>query len=121
MPKMPATHNGGFIHSLTGKDSPVKAENENITESRRHMISPTKKVDSTPAEAAPNAESSPIKSTSENSIRCFNENVKKFRSCIFEGGGRLSLLKPVEKRGIMNTKSDSSVLTAKRQQTDGLK
>ena len=43
MPKMPATHNGGFIHSLTGKDSPVKAENENITESRRRMISPTKK------------------------------------------------------------------------------
>ena len=72
MPKMPATHNGGFIHSLTGKDSLVKAENENITESRRRMISPTKKVDSTPAEAAPNAESSPIKSTSENSISCFN-------------------------------------------------
>ena len=43
MPKVPATHNGGFIHSLTGKDSPVKAENENITESRRRMISPTKK------------------------------------------------------------------------------
>ncbi len=72
MPKMPATHSGGFIHSLTGKDSPVKAENENITESRRRMISPTKKVDSTPAEAAPNAESSPIESTSENSISCFN-------------------------------------------------
>ena len=43
MPKMPATHSGGFIHSLTGKDSSVKAENENITESRRRMISPTKK------------------------------------------------------------------------------
>ena len=83
MPKMPATQNGGFIHSLTGKESPVKAENENITESRRRMISPTKKVDSTPAEAAPNAESSPIKSTSENSIRNSAGNVKKFRSCAF--------------------------------------
>ena len=85
------------------------------------MISPTKKADSKPAEAAPNAESSPIKSTSVNSISCFNENVKKFRSCIFEGGGRLSLLKPAAKSGIMNTKSDSFVLTVKRQQTDVLK
>ena len=121
MPKMPATHNGGFIHSLTGKDFPVKAENENITKSRRRMISPTKKADSKPTEAAPNAESSSIESTFKNSIRNSNANVKKFRSCIFEGGGRLSLLKRVAKRGIMNTKSDSSVLTAKRQQTDGLK
>ena len=80
-----------------------------------------KKADSKPTEAAPNAESSSIESTSENSISCSGENVKKFRSCIFEGVGRLSLLKPVAKRGIMNTKSDSSVLTAKRQQTDGLK
>ena len=96
MPKVPATHNGGFIHSLTGKDSPVKAENENITKSRRRMISPTKKADSTPAEAAPNAESSPIKSTFKNSIRNSDTNVKKFRSRIFEGGGRLSLLKRVE-------------------------
>ena len=53
----------------------------------------------------------------ENSISCFSENVKKFRSCIFEGGGRLSLLKPVAKSGIMNTKSGF----LKRQQTDVLK
>ena len=59
--------------------------------------------------------------TSENSIRNSAGNVKKFRSCIFEGGGRLSLLKPVAKSGIMNTKSGFSVLTAKKQQTDGLK
>lgn len=37
----------------------------------------TKKVDSTPAEAAPNAESSPIKSTYENSIRNTVKNVNK--------------------------------------------
>ena len=67
--------------SLSGQ-----GEKQKITESRRRMISPTKKADSKPAEAAPNAESSPIESTSENSIRCFDENVKKFRSCIFEGG-----------------------------------
>ena len=83
MPKVPATHNGGFIHSLTGKDSPVKAENENITKSRRRMISPTKKADSKPTEVAPNAESSSIESTSENRIRCSDENVKKFRSRAF--------------------------------------
>ena len=96
MPKMPATHNGGFIHSLTGKDFPVKAENENITKSRRRMISPTKKADSKPTEAAPNAESSSIESTSENRIRCSDENVKKFRSCIFEGGGKAE---PIEAGG----------------------
>lgn len=39
----------------------------------------------------------------------------------FEGGGRLSLLKRVAKRGIMNTKSGLSVLTAKRRQQDVLK
>lgn len=37
----------------------------------------TKKVDSTPAEAAPNAESSPIKSTYENSIRNTEKNVNE--------------------------------------------
>ncbi len=36
-----------------------------------------KKVDSTPAEAAPNAESSPIKSTYENSVRNTEKNVNK--------------------------------------------
>ena len=96
MPKMPATHNGGFIHSLTGKDSPVKAENENITESRRRMISPTKKADSKPAEAAPNAESSPIESTSDNSIRNSAGNVKKFRSRAFLRAGKAE---PIEAGG----------------------
>ena len=35
MPKMPATRNGGFIHSLTGPASPVKLKIKDVTESRQ--------------------------------------------------------------------------------------
>ena len=46
---------------------------------------------------------------------------RNFVLAFFEDGGRLSLLKWVAKRGIMNAKSGLSVLTVKRQQTDVLK
>jgi hypothetical protein len=35
MPKMPATRNGGFIHSLTEADSPVKLKIKDVTESQQ--------------------------------------------------------------------------------------
>ena len=35
MPKMPATHNGGYIHSLSEKSSPVKVKLKNVTESQQ--------------------------------------------------------------------------------------
>lgn len=35
MPKMPATHNGDFIHSLTEANSPVKLKIKDVTESQQ--------------------------------------------------------------------------------------
>ena len=37
----------------------------------------------------------------DTNISTSSGNVKQFRSCIFEGGGRLSLLKPAAKSGII--------------------
>lgn len=35
MPKMPATHDGGFIHSLSEQGSPVKGKFGSVTESQQ--------------------------------------------------------------------------------------
>ena len=35
MPKMPATHNGGYIHSITEPGSPVKMRISSVTESQQ--------------------------------------------------------------------------------------
>ena len=81
MPKMPATRNGGFIHSLTEVNSPVKLKIKDVTESRQpgggEFTFNIKEADPKPAEAAPNAESSPIESTSIIRITDSAQNVKR--------------------------------------------